>query len=112
MASDIGGSMAAGKDYRGIIGQLENLIEHCSDMAKGGGEAPWNEDVKALQEAIDIINDYESVVDYNNRMTAHYEVAEKPRRIAAGVYVCTYCGKRTQHNHSHCHWCGKKLGWR
>ncbi|UWD53100.1 MAG: uncharacterized protein family UPF0547 [Bacteriophage sp.] len=26
-------------------------------------------------------------------------------------YCCPACEKRTSRNHTHCHWCGKKLGW-
>ena len=100
----------ASKDYQKIIEQLERLREHCSDMAKGGDEV-WKDDETALQEAMDIIHDYESIVASHNRMVEHYETADMTIKRQAGVYVCPNCGKRTQVGHTHCHWCGKKLSW-
>lgn len=100
----------ASKDYQKIIEQLERLREHCSDMAKGGDEV-WKDDETALQEAMDIIHDYESIVASHNRMVEHYETADMTIKRQAGVYVCPNCGKRVQVGHSHCHWCGKKVQW-
>ena len=52
------------KDYRRIISQLESLYTHASDMARGGdADDIWKEDMEALQEAIDIIYDYEKATD-------------------------------------------------
>lgn len=93
----------ASKDYQKIIEQLERLREHCSDMAKGGDEV-WKDDETALQEAMDIIHDYESIVASHNRMVEHYETADMTIKRQAGVYVCPNCGKRVQVGHSHCHW--------
>ena len=28
------------------------------------------------------------------------------------IWCCPDCGKRVQINHSHCHWCGKKISWK
>lgn len=100
----------ASKGYQKIMEQLERLREHCSDMAKGGDEV-WKNDEAALQEAMDIIHDYESVVESHNRMVKHYETADMTIKRQAGVYVCPYCGKRIQVGHTHCHWCGKKVQW-
>ena len=98
------------KDYQKIMEQLERLREHCCDMAKGGEEV-WKDDETALQEAMDIIHDYESIVASHNRMVEHYETADMTIKRQAGVYVCPNCGKRVQVGHSHCHWCGKKVQW-
>lgn len=100
----------ASKEYQNIIKQLESLKDHCSEMAQDG-DAPWKNDVAALQEAMDIIADYEKVVDQNNRMAAHYETAEMTIKRQAGIYVCPACGKRVQVGHTHCQWCGKKVTW-
>lgn len=88
-------------DYRKIMDGLDSLKGEC--MTGSGSET--------LQEAIDIISDYEKTVAGLNRMVKHYETPEKARRIEAGVYVCPACGKRVSYNHSHCHWCGKSIGW-
>ena len=47
------------KEYEKITKQLESLMGHCGSM-KGSEDADpvWEEDVQALQEAIDIIADY------------------------------------------------------
>lgn len=83
----------ATNDYQRIIGQLERLREHCSDMAKGGDEV-WKDDEAALQEAMDIIHDYESIVANHNRMVEHYETADMTIKRQAGVYVCPNCDTR------------------
>lgn len=44
------------------------------------------------------------------RMIRHYETKSAPVR-QNGVWCCPSCGKRVQSNHSHCHRCGKKIGW-
>ena len=64
-----------------------------------------------LQEAMDIISDYEKVVAELNRLLQHYETEAKPIN-RSGVYCCPECGRRVQFNHSHCHYCGKRIGWK
>ena len=52
------------KDYRRIIRQLESLYAHASDMVRtDSADDIWKKDMKALQEAIDIIYDYEKATD-------------------------------------------------
>ena len=102
--------MGKTKDYKKIIAQLDNLQEHTRSMERDGEEI-WKQDSEALQEAMDIISDYEKVVASLNRMIEQYERPEITRKIAAGVYVCPNCGKRVQVGHSYCHWCGKRVSW-
>ena len=99
-----------GKDYQKIIKQLEGLREHCSDMKKGG-ESVWEMDELALQEAMDIIADYEKATAQTAEMIRKYETETPAIHRGMDVYQCPACGKRTSKNHTHCHWCGKKLGW-
>ena len=102
--------MGKTKDYKKIIAQLDNLQEHTRSMERDGEEI-WKQDSEALQEAMDIISDYEKVVASLNRMIEQYERPEITRKIAAGVYVCPNCGKRVRVGHSYCHWCGKRVSW-
>lgn len=102
--------MGKTKDYKKIIAQLDNLQEHTRSTERDGEEI-WKQDSEALQEAMDIISDYEKVVASLNRMIEQYERPEITRKIAAGVYVCPNCGKRVQVGHSYCHWCGKRVSW-
>lgn len=93
----------ASKDYQKLIEQLNDCKTHCEQVSQEG--------VDALQEAMDIIHDYESVVASHNRMVEHYETAAMTIKRQAGIYVCPNCGKRVQVGHGHCHWCGKKVQW-
>ena len=54
--------MKVSKNYQKIISQLKSLYAHVSDMAmEDNSESIWKEDMEALQEAIDIIYDYEKL---------------------------------------------------
>lgn len=104
--------MKVSKNYQKIISQLKSLYAHVSDMAReDDSESIWKEDMEALQDAIDIIYDYEKATEQAKELMQKYEVAELVIRHEMGIYVCPLCGKRTEENHSHCHWCGKKLQW-
>lgn len=104
--------MKASKNYQKIIIRLESLYAHVSDMARGDdADYIWKEDMEALQEAIDIIYDYEKATEQAKELIQKYEVAEFTIQREMGIYVCPLCGKRAGENHSHCHWCGKKLKW-
>lgn len=98
------------KDYKEIIEQLENLLGHVKDMARDGEEV-WTKDAKALQEAIDIVSDYEKAAKQASEVIQKYEFAEPVIERGEDIYVCPVCGKRSQPGHTHCHWCGKKLLW-
>lgn len=100
------------KDYQQIIKQLENLQSHCSSMAaQKDAEEVWRNDTDALQEAIDIIADYEKATAQTVEMIRKYETETPAIHRGMDFYQCPACGKRTSRNHTHCHWCGKKLGW-
>lgn len=104
--------MKASKNYQKIISRLESLYTHVSHMARGDDvESIWKEDMEALQEAIDIIYDYEKATEQVKELIQKYEVAGAIIRREMGIYVCPMCGKRTEESHFHCNWCGKKLQW-
>ena len=55
-------------------------------------------------------NYHDLAAQYSDMMTTFcYE--DKPVK-RNNVWLCPKCGKRVQYNHTHCHWCGKKMGWR
>ena len=66
---------------------------------------------EALTQAMDIIYDYQSMADEHKRMVEKYETEAPVIKRGMDFYCCPACGKRTSRYHSHCHWCGKKLGW-
>lgn len=101
-------------DYKEIIKAMKDLREHCNEMLEDKDTEPysiWQTDVDALDEAMDIIADYEKATAQLSEMTQRYEMPEMAVRRSAGLYTCPLCGKRTQVGHTHCHWCGKKLSW-
>lgn len=65
---------------------------------------------EALTQAMDIVYDYQSMADEHKRMVEKYETEAPVIKRGMDFYCCPACGKRTSRNHTHCHWCGKKLG--
>ena len=51
------------------------------------------------------------MADEHKRMVEKYETEAPVIKRGMDFYCCPACGKRTSRNHTHCHWCGKKLGW-
>ena len=101
----------ASNEYQKLIGDLESIRDYCMEMAREQPHGSWKNDIESLQEAMDIISDYEKVVADSNRLIHRYETAAKPM-IKSGVCCCPECGRRVQYNHSHCHYCGKRIGWK
>lgn len=66
---------------------------------------------EALTQAMDIVYDYQSMADEHKRMVEKYETEAPVIKRGMDFYCCPACGKRTSRNHTHCHWCGKKLWW-
>lgn len=96
--------------YEKLIKDLDSLKDYCEEMSKNEPHASWKKDIPMLQEAMDIIGDYERMAECSNRMIQHYETKAQPVR-KNGLLCCPVCGKKVPFNHSHCHWCGKKIGW-
>lgn len=67
------------------------------------------EGVADLDGVRDLISDYNAQARTYQTMHQKYEVASKPIR-KDGVLHCPECNHRVSPHHSHCHWCGKKLG--
>ena len=65
----------------------------------------------AAEELESSLQDYHDLAQqYSDLMTKFYYEAKPVRKN--GVWVCPDCGKRIQYKHSHCHWCGKRVGWK
>lgn len=65
----------------------------------------------AAEELASSLQDYHDLAQQYSDMMTHYCYEDKPVR-RSGVWCCPKCGKRIQYNHSFCHWCGKKVGWK
>ena len=64
----------------------------------------------AAEELESTLQDYHDLAQQYGDMLTKFCYEAKPIK-RNGVWCCPECGKRTSYNHSHCHWCGKKLGW-
>lgn len=69
------------------------------------------EGARTAEEALDILHDYRLQSKQYKALHSKHEVAGKPF-LKDGVWHCPSCNRRTTPNHSYCHCCGKKLGWR
>ena len=65
----------------------------------------------AAEELESTLQDYHDLAQqYSDLMTKYCYEAKPVKRN--GIWVCPECGRKIVYNHSHCHWCGKKLGWK
>ena len=69
------------------------------------------EGAKTAENALDIIHDYRLQAKQYAALQKKHLTADKPF-LKDGVWHCPSCNRRTTPNHSYCHCCGKKLGWR
>ena len=98
-----------------IISQLESLKENSqSFLEKDEPGSVWADDIKALDEAMDIIHDYALVTEQAARLMQKYETPKDVIRRGNGMFdawQCPDCQGFIQHGNEHCHWCGRKIGW-
>lgn len=100
-------------DYKKIVGQLQNLKDHCKDWAdKEEPDNVWNKDVEALDEAMDIIYDYEQAVTTSARLIAKHETVKDAIDRGMGLWQCPDCQRMISYGNEYCHWCGRRLGWK
>lgn len=69
------------------------------------------EGAQTTADALDILHDYRLQAKQYKALHSKHEVAGKPF-LKDGVWHCPDCNRRVAPNHSFCHRCGKKLGWR
>jgi len=69
------------------------------------------EGARTVEDAIDILHDYQfQARQYATLQKKHLTVGKT--FLKDGVWHCPDCNRRVAPNHSFCHRCGKKLGWR
>ncbi len=99
-------------DYKEIISQLQDLKKNSeSFLDKNEPDSVWNNDIKALDEAMDIINDYSAMAKQYRASVTRYETAKDVIRCGMGTYQCPDCRNRVFFGNEHCRRCGRKLGW-
>lgn len=69
------------------------------------------EGARTAEDALDILHDYRLQAKQNANLRSKHMVAGKAI-LKDSVWHCPDCNRRVAPNHSFCHRCGKKLGWR
>ncbi len=69
------------------------------------------EGARTPEEALDILHDYRLQAKQCAAIHRKHAVSGKPL-WKDSVWHCPDCNRRVVPNHSFCHHCGKKLGWR
>ena len=64
----------------------------------------------AAEELESTLQDYHDLATQYSVMMTTFCYEDRPIK-RNNVWLCPKCGKRVQYNHTHCHWCGKKMGW-
>lgn len=114
-----------------VIEQLEGLQEHCKSFTdKDDPTDIWKGDLAVFEVALPILRevrrqgienaealtdlffDYNAAATTNETLYKKFLTGTPAIRVREGLWVCPNCKKRTGFNHSHCHWCGKKLAWK
>lgn len=72
--------------------------------------ARWEKTEAALERAMDIVYDYQSMAE---QLSSYQERdnAKEPIYRGTDLYTCPVCGRRCGVNNSYCHWCGQKMDW-
>ena len=65
----------------------------------------------AAEELESTLQDYHDLAQQHSDLMMKVCYEAKPIK-KNGIWVCPDCGRKTAYNHSYCHWCGKKLGWK
>lgn len=65
----------------------------------------------AAEELESTLQDYHDLAKQYSDMISRFSYEDKPLK-KNGVWLCPSCHRRVAVHHTHCHWCGKKMGWR
>ena len=94
-----------------VKAQLESLLSESRYMASHkDSDDVFKSDAEAIEEALNILHDYELQAEQVKKDNEQFHVAAKPVR-KNDIWLCPKCHKRVQIRYTHCHWCGKKMGW-
>lgn len=91
------------KEYQEIIDDLDAIRKNTPDLKE--------EDKETLEEAADIIADYETAVSMHADMMQRFLTKEQPTKKAADLFLCPNCGQKQMGRNMHCPNCGKAIEW-
>ena len=110
-----------------VLERLSCLKDQIDTADTAGNNPTQQEDINALEAAISILSalqdegisdaealkdllfDYKLADKQSKELHRKFEVAARALR-RDGAFLCPECSHRVGVNHTHCHWCGKKLG--
>ncbi len=99
-------------EYKELLGQLQSLQDNSKSLLDPKEpDSIWQKDIDALDEAMDIINDYAQMAEQYRAAVEKYETAKEAVSEGFGAYHCPDCGRTVNFRNEHCHWCGRKMGW-
>ena len=85
---------------------VEDINKAAGDLAKA-----FNEFGITVEGLADVLQDYNALAKEYRTLVERFRMPEKPVYKGDGIWVCPMCDARIQPKHSHCHKCGKHLGW-
>lgn len=97
-------------DYKKLIEQMESLKTNIHLRLTEDPDPAWLADLDALDEAMDIVADYEKVTEQLSLMFAKYEAAKTPIDRGMGAFQCPDCSCMVRAGDGHCRRCGRRLG--
>lgn len=91
--------------------RIEGLAARLRDKARQEGlDGASGVDAEALEEVLDILQDYEGLARQSREVHEQFYAEGRPTR-ENGLWLCPGCGRKVQYRHAYCHWCGKRMGW-
>lgn len=97
------------RTYEKLEAHLKAARTHFEGLAALTDETEdgsWQQAADALDEALDIIYDYQKQADRLSGLEDRERVT--PPKKVCGAYVCQRCGRSTNPVHTYCHTCGQR----
>lgn len=89
--------------YEKLVGALNSIAEKLTGNEK-----------KAVEEAADIVHDYEAATQTAARLSRQYETPKRIIRRGSGsfnTWQCPTCHRYIGYKNDFCHWCGQRIQW-
>lgn len=101
-------SMRAYVGYDGTV--VDKAYINACDAASALLRELLGAGIRDLDELRDVRADDAQRVNEWREMVRLYRTETRPT-VKGDIVICPECGRRVSVNNSHCHRCGKKLGW-
>lgn len=93
--------------------QLQSLKDNSQSFVEKDKDHSkiWEDDIKALDEAMDIIYDYEKVIEQVKKLTEKHETSKTAIGRGMGKWQCSNCSVFIPFESKYCSNCGQKLNF-